>query len=513
MKRAQIFCVDAQESRRLRDAFVVAGYEAHSRVGYENLVTDIPGSDVAVLQIIEETRNPLLNDQIVTTAKNLSTYRPELLVLTYTLQRDINTSVQMANSNVGWHFNRIPDLQMITAIANQRLNNVSTLVESTHVGKREYTLKNDVLYSHERSLRLTIRESRLMGLLLSHPNQAITRAQILDTVWPGVILESERAVDILVSRLRRKLIRLNWSNAAHALRTANRIGYYFCTQDESPVPTVENIIPILATKLSQVAHWDREILGTRAAVAACNPRTVAMIESALFAIPNRVQWTTMREYCSMSSDTNLLVDVACSSYINSIRYALSQKPTLNIVALSTVDNRARDLIQAIHAGVLGIISGPVDSGELVAWFGWMSRRRRSNPSETEPTGGTMTIGGRIQIDTIRRIAWLHGQKIPLTNGAFDLLQALTQYSNRVVPRQWLEINLCSPRDRYGSRALDIRVSVLRKILKPFSTNGYPKVATVRGIGYALLLDENAQAALRDNIGELTAAPAILKKRG
>ena len=55
-----------------------------------------------------------------------------------------------------------------------------------------------------RAVELTPRELRLLHLLAAHAECAVSRAQILDTVWSDVIV-TERTVDTHVSNIRRKL--------------------------------------------------------------------------------------------------------------------------------------------------------------------------------------------------------------------------------------------------------------------------------------------------------------------
>lgn len=52
---------------------------------------------------------------------------------------------------------------------------------------------------------LTLREQRILDLLASHPGRFFSRADILAAVWPDDALVGERAVDVHIARLRKKM--------------------------------------------------------------------------------------------------------------------------------------------------------------------------------------------------------------------------------------------------------------------------------------------------------------------
>jgi DNA-binding response OmpR family regulator len=76
----------------------------------------------------------------------------------------------------------------------------------------------------DRQLNLTPTEFRLLAFLARHPGQALSRAQILDTVWGyDADVENERIVNVHIRRLREK-IELEPSRPALIL-TVPGIGY------------------------------------------------------------------------------------------------------------------------------------------------------------------------------------------------------------------------------------------------------------------------------------------------
>jgi two-component system phosphate regulon response regulator OmpR len=69
-------------------------------------------------------------------------------------------------------------------------------------GQRQYSVTRSELLQGDAPIRLTETEAALMALLVSKLGQVVTRD---DLVAAGLVQGSERAVDVLVTRLRRKL--------------------------------------------------------------------------------------------------------------------------------------------------------------------------------------------------------------------------------------------------------------------------------------------------------------------
>jgi DNA-binding response OmpR family regulator len=74
-------------------------------------------------------------------------------------------------------------------------------------------------------LALTVRELQLLTALATNSDRILTRQELYDAVWGGRLPDSDRSVDVYVSRLRRKL-----SDALPGHRfihTHSGIGYRF----------------------------------------------------------------------------------------------------------------------------------------------------------------------------------------------------------------------------------------------------------------------------------------------
>ena len=92
-----------------------------------------------------------------------------------------------------------------------------------------------------------------------------------------------------------------------------------------------------------------------------------------------------------------------------------------------------------------------------------------------------------RVDDGLRGVWVFGVFAPLAPSVLDLARVLAEYENRVVPRDVIERLLGRPAWTRGGRALDVRVSLLRRALAEVSQGGLPRVESVRGVCYRLLI--------------------------
>lgn len=80
------------------------------------------------------------------------------------------------------------------------------------------------VYAGDVELDLSPAEYRLLHFLMSHPERAYTRAQLLDHVWGAGVYVQERSVDVQVRRLRRLL---EPHGLAQRIQTVRGTGYRF----------------------------------------------------------------------------------------------------------------------------------------------------------------------------------------------------------------------------------------------------------------------------------------------
>jgi two-component system phosphate regulon response regulator OmpR len=73
------------------------------------------------------------------------------------------------------------------------------------LGDARYDLRRGELWRGEEHVRLTGSENALMRLLARNPNEAISRAQLVAELGGADGPANERAVDVQITRLRRKI--------------------------------------------------------------------------------------------------------------------------------------------------------------------------------------------------------------------------------------------------------------------------------------------------------------------
>ena len=79
----------------------------------------------------------------------------------------------------------------------------------------------------ESNIRLTTSENDLLGQLLKRPWAVCTRAEIANVVYGQHKPVSDRAIDVLVNRLRKKLVSACGPSAGNLIKTEFRRGYKF----------------------------------------------------------------------------------------------------------------------------------------------------------------------------------------------------------------------------------------------------------------------------------------------
>lgn len=78
------------------------------------------------------------------------------------------------------------------------------------------------VYRGSQLIELTVKEFDLLELLLRHPRQVMTRAQILDHVWGYDFMGESNIIEVYIRSLR---IKLEQSNPKRLLHTVRGVGY------------------------------------------------------------------------------------------------------------------------------------------------------------------------------------------------------------------------------------------------------------------------------------------------
>lgn len=84
------------------------------------------------------------------------------------------------------------------------------------------------------TLELAAKDFGLLRLLASNPDRVITRAQMIDAIAGSDPPESERAIDIRISRLRKKLAAVGLN--PESVRTVHGTGYKLASRLDSAAP-------------------------------------------------------------------------------------------------------------------------------------------------------------------------------------------------------------------------------------------------------------------------------------
>ena len=94
------------------------------------------------------------------------------------------------------------------------------------VNKLTLDVENGQIIGPDRKHKLRPMERRLLQVLLQHPNQVVSRADLMKKVWETDFLEDTRTLEVHICLLRRK-IEMNPHNPRY-LRTMRGVGYSFC---------------------------------------------------------------------------------------------------------------------------------------------------------------------------------------------------------------------------------------------------------------------------------------------
>jgi len=105
------------------------------------------------------------------------------------------------------------------AIANRTRRNF------TFAGMSFYPERNLLAADNGLSIDLTSSEGRLLAHFLSKPRVLCTRSEIVELLYGPQRSVGERAIDVVVTRLRKKLVSAGGDEAQKLIRTEFRRGY------------------------------------------------------------------------------------------------------------------------------------------------------------------------------------------------------------------------------------------------------------------------------------------------
>ena len=98
----------------------------------------------------------------------------------------------------------------------------STEEESIQIGSTIVNKKSYEVQVGRRTFLLPLKEFELLYFLLSHPEQAFTRQQLIDSVWGMEFQGDDRTVDVHIKRLRDRFAELSKD---FSIKTIRGVGY------------------------------------------------------------------------------------------------------------------------------------------------------------------------------------------------------------------------------------------------------------------------------------------------
>ena len=163
---------------------------------------------------------------------------------------------------------------------------------------------------------------------------------------------------------------------------------------------------------------------------------------------------------------------------------LRKTSNVPVIILTARDDDV-DKIVGLEVGADDYVTKPFNPRELVARVKAVLRRTQNSVSPD----AVLEVGD-IKLDPARREVWVAGKPVTLRAKEFDLLTAFMRHEGLVLDRERL-LSLVWGQDFYGdTRTIDVHVAWLREKLN----GAKARVQTVWGVGYKLVLDEQATAA-------------------
>jgi len=160
---------------------------------------------------------------------------------------------------------------------------------------------------------------------------------------------------------------------------------------------------------------------------------------------------------------------------------LRQRSDVPIIMLTAKDSEV-DKVVGLELGADDYVTKPYSSRELVARIRAVLRRN-SDFGETEPAGGTLTVGP-VRLDTERHVIAINGSTVQFPLKEFELLEFLMRNCDRVLTRTQI-IDRVWGSDYVGdTKTLDVHIKRLRAKIEVDPANPV-YIQTVRGLGYKM----------------------------
>jgi two-component system KDP operon response regulator KdpE len=159
---------------------------------------------------------------------------------------------------------------------------------------------------------------------------------------------------------------------------------------------------------------------------------------------------------------------------------LRRSSTLPILVMSARGDEL-SMVRALDAGADDYLTRPFGAGELGARIRVALRRATRTP---EAPAAQLSIGGRIQVDLVRRIVRVKGKEVHLTPTEYRLLTTLAEHVDQVLAHQYLLERIWGPDHVEQPEYLRVYMKALRSKLEkdPAKPRHF---LTEPGVGYRL----------------------------
>jgi DNA-binding response OmpR family regulator len=155
---------------------------------------------------------------------------------------------------------------------------------------------------------------------------------------------------------------------------------------------------------------------------------------------------------------------------------IRERDLITPILMLTARGELEDKVQGLEMGADDYVTKPFEIAELVARVRSLLRRSRLTPRPP------LAIG-ELVLDPERCAVTRAGERVPLTETEFRLLEHLVRQAGRTVTRrEVLEIVWGYDFDP-GTNIVDVTIGRVRRKLE--RTGASPLIHTVRGIGYRL----------------------------
>lgn len=158
------------------------------------------------------------------------------------------------------------------------------------------------------------------------------------------------------------------------------------------------------------------------------------------------------------------------------------RPHSNIpVIMLTAKGEDTDRIVGLELGADDYISKPFNPRELLARIKAVLRRSGDLIRTEKPSGGQIKAAGMV-LHIARHRLEVEGDSLELSSTEFKLLRALMENPGQALTRDDLMTSVWGKDFNAFDRSIDVHISKLRAILKPYPTHE-SRIKTVWGTGY------------------------------